>query len=63
MPRPTPVRKTLLWLMSAVVLAGLFAAGLRAYGIALVGSGYTAEISCVRFRSSASSARRDVAPR
>jgi len=32
--------------MSAVVLAGLSAAGLRAYGITLVGSGYSVEILC-----------------
>jgi CubicO group peptidase (beta-lactamase class C family) len=32
--------------MSAVVLAGLLAAGLRAYGITLVGSGYSVEILC-----------------
>jgi len=40
------MRKTLLWLVAAIVLAVMVAAGLRAYGTALVGSGYTAEILC-----------------
>jgi CubicO group peptidase (beta-lactamase class C family) len=40
------MRKTLLWLMAAVGLAAMLAAGLRAYGTALVGSGYSAEILC-----------------
>jgi CubicO group peptidase (beta-lactamase class C family) len=38
--------KTLLWLVAAVVIAAMLAAGLRAYGTALVGSGYSAEILC-----------------
>jgi CubicO group peptidase (beta-lactamase class C family) len=38
--------KTLLWLVAAIVLAMMIAAGLRAYGTALVGSGYSAEILC-----------------
>lgn len=38
--------KTLLWLVAAVVLAAMLAMGLRAYGTALVGSGYSAEILC-----------------
>ena len=38
--------KNLLWLVAAVVIAAMLAAGLRAYGTALVGSGYSAEILC-----------------
>ena len=38
--------KTWLWLVAAVLVAGALAAGLRGYGIALVGSGYSAEILC-----------------
>ncbi len=40
------MRKTWLWLVAAVLIAGSLAAGLRAYGIAVVGSGYSAEILC-----------------
>jgi CubicO group peptidase (beta-lactamase class C family) len=38
--------KTLLWLATAIVIAVMIAAGLRAYGTALVGAGYSAEILC-----------------
>src|SRR5688572_27030783 len=38
--------KTLLWLATAIVIAVMIAAGLRAYGTGLVGSGYSAEILC-----------------
>ncbi len=38
--------KTLLWLVAALALAAMVAAGLRAYGTGLVGSGYSAEILC-----------------
>ena len=38
--------KTLLWLATAIVIAVIIAAGLRAYGTGLVGSGYSAEILC-----------------
>jgi CubicO group peptidase (beta-lactamase class C family) len=40
------MRKTLLWLVAAVVLAAMLGVGLRAYGTALVGSGYSAAILC-----------------
>jgi CubicO group peptidase (beta-lactamase class C family) len=40
------MRKNLFWLVAAVVIAAMLAAGLRAYGTALVGSGYSAEILC-----------------
>jgi CubicO group peptidase (beta-lactamase class C family) len=38
--------KTVLWLVAAIALATMVAAGLRAYGTGLVGSGYSAEILC-----------------
>ena len=38
--------KTVLWLVAALALATMVAAGLRAYGTGLVGSGYSAEILC-----------------
>lgn len=40
------MRKTWLWLVAAVLVAAALAAGLRGYFIALVGSGYSAEILC-----------------
>ena len=45
--------KTVLWLVAALALATMVAAGLRAYGTGLVGSGYSAEIrpeSLARYR-------------
>jgi len=38
--------KTVLWLVAGLALAVAVAAGLRAYGTGLVGSGYSAEILC-----------------
>jgi CubicO group peptidase (beta-lactamase class C family) len=40
------MRKTWLWLVAALLIAGALAAALRGYAIALVGSGYSAEILC-----------------
>jgi CubicO group peptidase (beta-lactamase class C family) len=40
------MRKVWFWLLAAIVLVALSAAGLRAYRTALVGSGYSAEILC-----------------
>ena len=40
------MRKTWLWLVVALLVAAIVAAAFRGYGIALVGSGYSAEILC-----------------